>query len=118
MTEKGIFQKIIDGEIPATKVYEDERFIAIEDIAPKAPVHLLVIPKTLSTRLDEMLDAQGVGDVGVLFEAAIRVARAQGLEDYRLVVNVGPGAGQEVFHTHVHILAGWEQGREHPAPLE
>lgn len=113
MTEKSIFQKIIDGEIPATKVYEDDGFIAIQDIAPKAPVHLLVIPKTPSARLDEMLDTQGVGDVGALFEAAVKVARAQGLEDYRLVVNVGPGAGQEVFHTHVHILGG----RDRPAPL-
>ncbi len=113
MTEKGIFQKIIDGAIPATKVYEDESFIAIQDIAPKAPVHLLIIPKTFSARLDEMLDAQGAEGVGALFEAAVRVARAQGLEDYRLVVNVGPGAGQEVFHTHVHILGG----RDRPAPL-
>ena len=113
MAEKGIFQKIIDGEIPADKVYEDDGFIAIRDIAPKAPVHLLVIPKTLSARLDEMLDAQGPEDVGALFGAAVRVARAQGLTDYRLVVNVGPGAGQEVFHTHVHILAG----RDRPAPL-
>ncbi len=110
---KSVFQKIIDGEIPATKVYEDEGFIAVQDIAPKAPVHLLVIPKTLSTRLDEMLDAQGAGDVGALFGAAVRVARAQGLKDYRLVVNVGPGAGQEVFHTHVHVLGGWDR----PAPL-
>lgn len=113
MTEKGIFQRIIDGEIPADKVFEDDGFIAIRDIAPKAPVHLLVIPKTLSARLDEMLDAQGPEGVGALFEAAVRVARAQGLTDYRLVVNVGPGAGQEVFHTHVHILAG----RDRPAPL-
>lgn len=113
MAEKSIFQKIIGGEIPATKVYEDDNFIAIKDIAPKAPVHLLVIPKTLSARLDEMLDVQGSDDVGALFGAAVRVAREQGLRDYRLVVNVGPGAGQEVFHTHVHILGGWD----HPAPL-
>ena len=113
MSEKGIFQKIIDGEIPATKVYEDDNFIAIKDIVPKAPVHFLVIPKTPSPRLDEMLDAQSPGDVGALFEAAIKTARANGLKDYRLVVNVGPGAGQEVFHTHVHILAGWDG----PAPL-
>ena len=111
--EKGIFQKIIDGDIPAERVYEDDDFIAIRDIAPKAPVHLLVIPKTPSPRLDEMLDAQGAGEVGALFAAAIKTARANGLEDYRLVVNVGPGAGQEVFHTHVHILAGWDG----PAPL-
>ncbi len=109
MSEKGVFQKIIDGEIPATKVYEDEHFLAFEDAAPKAPVHLLVIPKTFSPRLDEMLDAQGADDVGALVEAAIKTARANELKDYRLVVNVGAGAGQEVFHTHVHILSGWEQ---------
>ena len=112
-TEKGIFQKIIDGDIPAERMYEDGNFIAIRDIAPKAPIHLLVIPKTLSPRLDEMLDAQGADDVGALFEAAVKTARANGLKDYRLIVNVGPGAGQEVFHTHVHILAGWDG----PAPL-
>ena len=110
---KGIFQKIIDGDVPAERVYEDANFIAIKDIAPKAPVHLLVIPKTPSPRLDEMLDAQGAESVGALFEAAVKTARANGLKDYRLVVNVGPGAGQEVFHTHVHILAGWNG----PAPL-
>lgn len=110
MSEKGIFQKIIDGEIPAERVYEDAQFLAIKDIAPKAPIHLLVIPKIFSPRLDEMLDAQGAGDVGALMGAAIKTARANGLKDYRLVVNVGPGAGQEVFHTHVHILAGWEHG--------
>ncbi len=108
MTDKGIFQKIIDGDLPATRVYEDEGFLAIKDVAPKAPVHLLVIPKTFSPRLDEMLDAQGAADVGELLAAAVRAARANGLRDYRLVVNVGAGAGQEVFHTHVHILAGWE----------
>lgn len=109
MSERGIFEKIIDREIPADIVYEDERFLAFKDIAPKAPVHLLVIPKTPSPRLDEMLDVQGVGDVGALLEAAIKAARASGLRDYRLVVNVGPGAGQEVFHTHVHILANWDE---------
>lgn len=113
MSEKGIFQKIIDGEIPAERVFEDDDFLAFKDVAPKAPVHLLVIPKVFSPRLDEMLAAQGAADVGALVEAAVRTARANGLQDYRLVVNVGPGAGQEVFHTHVHIMAGWDR----PAPL-
>lgn len=108
-SEKGIFQKIIDGEIPAERIYEDSDFLAFKDIAPKAPVHLLVIPKAFSPRLDEMLDAQGAADVGALIEAAVKTARANGLRDYRLVVNIGAGAGQEVFHTHVHILAGWEK---------
>lgn len=112
-TNKGIFEKIIDREIPADIVYEDEAFLAFRDIAPKAPVHLLVIPKTPSPRLDEMLEAQGASELGALLEAAIKTARANGLTDYRLVVNVGPGAGQEVFHTHVHIMGGWDT----PKPL-
>ncbi|MBB6096958.1 histidine triad (HIT) family protein [Deinobacterium chartae] len=103
---KTIFERIIDREIPSSIVYEDDAFIAIKDIAPKAPVHLLVIPKRLSTRLDEIEDVQ---DMGQLFLTATKVAR-QHLGDYRLVVNVGKGGGQEVFHTHVHILGGWADG--------
>ncbi|ADI15838.1 histidine triad nucleotide-binding protein [Truepera radiovictrix] len=113
MSEKGVFQKIIDGEIPAERVYEDEEYLAFKDIAPKAPVHFLVISKKHSPRLDEMLDAEGPEAVGGLMAAAVRTARHNGLTDYRLVINVGPGAGQEVFHTHVHILAG----REKPLPV-
>jgi histidine triad (HIT) family protein len=113
MSEKGVFQKIIDGEIPAERVYEDEGYLAFKDIAPKAPVHFLVVSKKHSPRLDEMLDAEGPEAVGELMAAAVRTARANGLADYRLVINVGPGAGQEVFHTHVHILAG----RETPLPV-
>jgi len=110
VSEKGIFQKIIDGEIPSERVYEDEHYLAFKDIAPKAPVHLLVVPKKHSPRLDEMLDAEGPASVGALLEAAVKTARANGLQDYRLVVNLGPGAGQEVFHTHVHVMGGWQDG--------
>ena len=109
---RNIFQKIIDGDVPSERVYEDEHFLAFKDITPKAPVHFLVIPKEHSPRLDEMLDAQGKEDVGALFEAAVRAARANGVEDYRLVVNVGAGAGQEVFHTHVHVLSYEGKARE------
>ncbi len=103
--EKGIFQKIIDGDISSDRVYEDEDFLAFKDIQPKAPVHFLVVPKKHSPRLDEMLDAQSKEGVGALIEAAIKAARANDVKDYRLVVNVGAGAGQEVFHTHVHVLS-------------
>ena len=72
--------------------------------SPKRRFTSLVVPKTHSARLDEMLDAQGREEVGALVEAAIKTARANGVKDYRLVVNVGAGAGQEVFHTHVHVL--------------
>lgn len=106
--EKSIFQRIIDREIPSQIVYEDEKFIAIRDIAPKAPVHLLLIPKQFSSRLDEISDAQHMGE---LFMTANRVAREH-LTDYRLVVNVGAGGGQVVFHTHIHIMGGWEDRSE------
>jgi histidine triad (HIT) family protein len=100
-----IFEKIIAREIPSTIVFEDDDFIAFRDINPKAPVHVLCVPKRVSSRLDDIGDAL---ELGRLFHAAIRVARhALKLKDYRLAVNVGAGAGQIVFHTHVHILGGW-----------
>ena len=106
MSEKTLFERIMAREIPAQIVYEDDGYIAIRDIAPKAPVHLLVIPKAVSTRLDEIVDE---AEMGRLMLTALRVARMQ-LVDYRLIVNVGKGGGQEVFHTHVHILGGWDEG--------
>ena len=102
--EPTLFQRIIARQIPSTVVYEDDEYIAIRDVAPKAPVHLLVIPKRVSTRLDEITDQ---AEMGRLMLTAVRVAREH-LGDYRLVVNVGQGGGQEVFHTHVHVLGGWE----------
>jgi len=106
MADKTLFERIIAREIPSTVVYEDDDYIAICDIAPKAPVHLLVIPKVVSTRLDEI---GSEAELGRLMATAIKVARSR-LSDYRLVVNVGKGGGQEVFHTHVHILGGWDEG--------
>jgi len=110
-----VFGKIIRGELPSEKVYEDERFLAFKDIAPKAPVHVLVAPKTgVTARLDDYLGRPaGAAELGEYFAVAMRVAREQlGLDDYRLVVNVGPGAGQIVFHTHIHILGGWNKPPE------
>ncbi len=108
MPDQTLFERIIARDIPADIVYEDDEFIAIRDIAPRAPVHLLVIPKVVSARLDEISDE---GHLGRLMLTANRVAH-QFLPDYRLIVNVGPGGGQEVYHTHVHVLGGWEGG--HP----
>ena len=100
-----IFEKIIAREIPSSIVFEDTDFIAFKDINPKAPVHVLCVPKRVSSRLDEISNAT---DLGRLFQTSIHVARESlGLTDYRLAVNVGAGAGQIVFHTHVHILGGW-----------
>lgn len=100
-----IFGKIARGEIPAKKVYEDDRCLAFHDVAPQAPTHLLVIPRQPIPRLSQAQD----GDeplLGHLLRVASRVAKEAGLTDYRLVVNDGAGAGQTVFHLHVHVLGG------------
>lgn len=106
MAEETLFSKIIKGEIPADIVYEDEHCIAIKDIAPKAPVHLLVIPRKIIPRV---IDAEA-GDqalLGHLMLAAGKIAEQAGVGDaFRLIVNNGAGAGQTVFHLHVHILGG------------
>jgi histidine triad (HIT) family protein len=105
-----IFEKIIAREIPSSIVFEDDLFIAFKDIAPRAPVHVLCVPKKVSSRLDEILEPL---ELGQLFATANKVAKESlGLNDYRLVVNVGAGAGQIVFHTHVHIMGGWSEGAD------
>ena len=101
-----LFERIIAREIPSEVVYEDEQYIAIRDIAPKAPIHLLVIPKRVTARIDEVTDA---AELGELWLTALKVARMHA-QDYRLLVNCGEGGGQVIFHTHIHILAGWEHG--------
>jgi histidine triad (HIT) family protein len=104
-----IFQKIIDRQIPAHIVYEDERVLAFRDINPVAPTHVLVIPKKAVAMVAD-LQAEDEALAGALLLAAGKVARQLGLEDYRLVVNNGAGAGQTVFHLHIHILAGRAMG--------
>ncbi len=106
MAEETIFTKIINGEIPADKIYEDDLCIAINDIAPRAPVHVLVIPKKPIPRLvDASEEDQAI--LGHLMLAAGEVARQQGVGDaFRLVVNNGADAGQTVFHLHLHIIGG------------
>ncbi|PLW69952.1 histidine triad nucleotide-binding protein [Pseudohalioglobus lutimaris] len=110
-----IFGKIIAGEIPAELIYEDEHCIAINDIAPQAPVHVLVIPRQGIARL---VDA-GPGDqalLGHLLLAAGKVAEQLGVQDaFRLIINNGEGAGQTVFHLHLHIIAGREFAEGHMA---
>ncbi|EAQ96160.1 histidine triad nucleotide-binding protein [Congregibacter litoralis] len=101
-----IFTKIINGEIPAEKIYEDEHCIAINDISPQAPVHVLLIPKKAIEKLSDAED----GDqalLGHLMLAAGRVARQLGVADaFRLIINNGEGAGMTVHHLHMHIIAG------------
>ncbi|NOR72663.1 MAG: HIT domain-containing protein [Mariprofundaceae bacterium] len=102
-----LFCKIAAGEIPCNKVYEDEDFLAFNDINPKAPVHVLVIPKHHLTSLNDA-DDQDIGLLGLLMDATRKVAKELGVDDpgYRVILNVGKGGGQEVFHIHVHILGG------------
>jgi histidine triad (HIT) family protein len=104
-----IFKKIIDRQIPATILYEDEHCLAFRDVNPQAPTHVLLIPKkeipslSKATREDQNL-------LGHLLVKAAEIATSLGLDEggYRLVVNSGAGAGQTVFHLHLHILAGRE----------
>ena len=101
-----IFGKMVDGEIPVEKIYEDEHCIAINDINPQAPVHVLVIPKTPLEKLSDA-DEDDREMLGHLMLAAGKVARQLGVADaFRLIINNGSGAGQTVFHLHLHILAG------------
>lgn len=103
-----IFLKIINRELPAEILYEDEHCIAIRDIAPKAPVHLLIIPRKVIPRLCDAT-AEDRQLLGHLMLAAGEVARQAGVENaFRLIVNNGAGAGQTVFHLHLHLLAGKE----------
>jgi len=106
MTEPSIFTRILHGEVPAEIVAETENVFAIRDIAPQAPVHILVIPKTAQYRDVAELAA---GDPGLLAEVvglAHTVADTHADGDFRLIFNTGAGAGQTVFHVHAHVLAG------------
>ena len=101
-----LFCRIIRGEIPSKKVYEDEHTYAFDDINPQAPTHVLVVPKKHVRGLKEAAseDAQLIGYCQL---AAANIARQRNIEDgYRTVLNVGPRAGQSVFHLHVHLLGG------------
>jgi histidine triad (HIT) family protein len=104
--ERSVFSRIIAGEIPADVVHDSERIIAFRDIAPKAPVHILVVPKTVSYR--EVVEL-AAGDPALLAEV---VATAQTLAaehsngEFRLVFNTGASAGQTVYHVHAHLLSG------------
>jgi len=101
-----LFCRILRNEIPAKKIYEDEHTFAFEDINPQAPTHVLIVPKRHVRGLKEAAseDAELIGRCHL---AAAHIARQRGIEDgYRTVLNVGPQAGQSVFHLHVHLLGG------------
>ncbi len=103
--EKTIFARIIDGELPSEKIYEDDQAIVIKDINPQAPTHVLIIPREPIPRL---VDAEPSHQalLGHLLLVAGKVARELGVDEaFRLVINNGADAGQTVFHLHLHILA-------------
>ena len=103
-----LFCKIAAGEIPSTKVYEDETILAFRDIAPQAPTHILVIPKEHIPSVDG-ITAENSAVVAHIFETIPAISRAENLANgYRVVSNCGPDAGQTVPHLHFHILGGAE----------
>ena len=101
-----IFCKIIAGEIPADKLYEDEDVLVFRDINPQAPVHFLLVPKK-HIPMPKDITATDEAVMGKLFRIAAEVAKKEGVEDnYRVILNNGAKSGQEVFHVHMHILGG------------
>ena len=104
-----IFGKILRGELPCDSVYEDEQCMAFRDINACAPSHILVIPRREISRLDAMTEPDEPL-VGHLMRVATLVAKKEGLEDFRVVINNGAGAGQSVFHLHAHVLGGRSMG--------
>ncbi len=107
-----VFCKIIDGEIPSEKVYEDEDFLVIKDIHPVAPVHLLVLYKKHVGKIHQ-LSEEDREKLSRIFEVIAKVAKESGILEsgYRVVVNNGPDAGQEVDHLHFHVIGGRKLGK-------
>ncbi len=105
--ESCLFCKIITGEIPAQRVFENEHAIAFKDISPRAPTHVLIVPKNHIEKFSDLKPDDALM-VGQLMTAVCEVARALGLAGggYRLIINNGESAGQSVWHLHVHLMAG------------
>ena len=110
--ESNIFARILRGEIPCQKVYEDEWVLAFHDIAPLAPVHILVIPKGAYVSWDDFSEKASDAEIAALTRAVGEVARMVGADaqGYRVLSNVGKRAGQEVPHLHIHIFGGQPLG--------
>jgi len=102
-----LFCKIVAGKIKADVIHENDRVVAFRDINPQAPTHVLIIPRNHVATINDLAESD-TGDVGQLFLAAKSVAKQEGVHEsgYRTVMNCGEGAGQSVFHIHLHLLAG------------
>ena len=107
-----LFCKIINGEIPSDKVYENDRVYAFRDIAPQAPIHVVIVPKTHIASAND-ITADNASVVADIYEAIPEIAKSLGLSEsgYRIVNNCGKDAGQTVFHIHFHLLGGEPGGR-------
>lgn len=106
-----VFGLIIEGKIPSTKVFENERILAIEDIHPIAPVHILIIPKKPIPNL-QSVERDDLHLIGEVVEVAQKIAEERGISDgYRLLTNNGPDSGQTIFHLHFHLIGGRVLGK-------
>ena len=107
-----VFARILRGEIPCKKVYEDAHVLAFHDINPQAPTHILVIPKGEYVSLDDFAEKATAEEIAALIQALGRIAREQGVADsgYRILSNTGSAAHQEVPHFHVHLFGGRDLG--------
>jgi len=107
-----IFARILRGEVPSNKVYEDEHALAFHDVNPQAPVHILVVPKGAFVSWDDFSERGSAEEIAGFVKAVGHVARSQGMvtRGYRLLANVGRNGGQEVPHLHVHVFGGGPLG--------
>ena len=112
--EDCLFCKIVAGEVPSTKVYEDERVLAFEDVDPQMPVHTLIVPKN---HYDNIGDGIPDAEMGRLFNTVKKIAEIKNIDEsgYRVIVNTGDDAQQSVHHIHVHVLGGAEMNDGSPA---
>lgn len=107
-----LFEKIINGDLPSDMVYEDDRVVAFRDISPKAPVHILIVPRKVIPTADD-IETQDEALVGHLVLVARNLARQEGIAEdgYRLIMNCRDHGGQEVYHLHLHLLGGKPLGK-------
>jgi diadenosine tetraphosphate (Ap4A) HIT family hydrolase len=107
-----VFARILRGEIPCQKVYEDEHVLAFHDISPQAPTHILVVPKGEYVSLDDFSEKASAEQIAAVLRALGQIARQQGVVEtgYRILANSGPAAHQEVPHFHVHLFGGHDLG--------
>jgi histidine triad (HIT) family protein len=104
--KNNIFAKIIRGEIPTEKLYEDGTVIAIKDINPHAPIHILVLPKGEYLDFTDFIEKASSAEISHYFKTIAKIAKDNGADEYRIVSNKGESSGQSVFHFHTHILSG------------